>query len=48
MGVLDIIVRLLDQFKIIALPVGMLLGYRLTAGPSDAQVMTGFESVTRT
>jgi hypothetical protein len=26
MGVLDIIVRLLDQFEIIALPVGMLLG----------------------
>jgi hypothetical protein len=25
MGVLDIIVRLLDQFEIIALPVGMLL-----------------------
>jgi hypothetical protein len=30
MGVLDIIVRLLDQFEIIALPVGMLLHYNTT------------------
>jgi hypothetical protein len=32
MGVLDIIVRLLDQFEIIALPVGMLLIHQPTVG----------------
>jgi hypothetical protein len=37
MGVLDIIVRLLDQFEIIALPVGML--YEYAAGGDALRVL---------
>ena len=44
MGVLDIIVRLVDQFEIIALPVGMLsvLKYKNSESPSTSSI---FEQV---